>query len=180
VTAAPLSILGIDGGLAALGWSCVIEDRKHRVLPIAHGLIETAKETKKRKLHVGSDDARRIEVILRELDRAVSRCPVKPNLIAYELPAAAKGARAGHTLGVAHGLIRTWGYLSEYPMVEVTVLDARRAATEIEHGRVTEEDTNAALVRRWPRLKKVSQHERDAVAVALAAFDSIEWAMRKT
>jgi Holliday junction resolvasome RuvABC endonuclease subunit len=164
-----LIILGIDGGLAALGFA-VVDVGRSEVL--ASGVLKTAKETVKRKLHVGSDDARRIDQLS---DGIVALYRTwAPELLAYELPSGAKSARAAHALGIAHALVRVSARRADVrmPIVEVTVGDARKACCP-GVGRVSEEDAHAALADMFTLvLSRYQTHELDAIAVAVAASRS--------
>lgn len=159
-----MKILGIDIGLAAMGWALVDVDTG----AVTAGVWTTKKETKKRQLHVGSDDARRIDDLIHALWRIASECDVA----AYELPAGQKGARAAHALGIAHGLTR--GVLRTrpgLPVVEVTAYDAKRA---LAGGTNASKDAMIERARAlWPGIdglaKGVQEHAADAIAVALAA-----------
>jgi Holliday junction resolvasome RuvABC endonuclease subunit len=160
--------IGIDGGLAELGFA-VFDASAGQVLRT--GVYSTKKETKKRKLHVGSDDARRIDLLAGHLGALFAEW--SPSLVGYELPAAAKGARAGHALGIAHALVRLSArlYSATVPLVEVTVGDARRACCP-RLGRVAEHEAHAALVARFDLAPTLEAHELDALAVAIAALDT--------
>lgn len=164
-----MKILGIDIGLAAMGWALVEFDSTG--LPLCNvraGVWTTKKETKKRQLHVGSDDARRLDELAAFLQRVSLECDVA----AYELPGGQKGARAAHALGLAHGLVR--GVLrtrAGLPVVEVTAYDAKRALAS---GSNASKD---AMIRHarvfWPEIdqlaKTVREHAADAIGVTLAA-----------
>lgn len=161
-----------DPGFAGLGWA-VLDVRRDRVERVESGVLSTKKESKKRKLHVGSDDARRIDLLARELRALVST--FAPALVAYELPAASKGARAGHALGIAHATVRLCArHLDDArPIVEVTVLDARRAALGRATGKTPESEVHDVLRRRFfADEPKPEAHELDAVAVGLAALET--------
>jgi Holliday junction resolvasome RuvABC endonuclease subunit len=169
-------LVAVDGGLAELGLAALDLDGM-RVRGTR--LLSTKRETKKRKLHVGSDDARRIDALLEGLDRFVEEHGCDPVAIAYELPSAAKGARAGHALGIAHGMVRAWGRVlvaqlgRSIPLIEVTVGDARLAAVGRPSGKATETEAHAALTRRFTNVTGVlSVHELDAIAVGLAAIET--------
>lgn len=167
-----MKLLAVDPGFASLGWA-VLEVIGDRVEVVDHGLIETKKEAKKRRLHGGSDDARRIDDLAHAL-RAVALAHYA-RLGAYELPAAAKGARAGHAMGIAHAVVRLvlTGHCAA--VVEVTVDDARRAAARTT-SRASEKDAHAAIVGRfWPGDEcscEASAHELDAIAIGLAALET--------
>lgn len=172
-------ILGIDTGFAALGWaqievSSISTTKGLSVFEVVGaGVLTTTKEAKKRQLHIGSDDARRLEQLGAELLELIASETREPHLIAYELPAAAKGARAAHALGLAHGLIRGLHVAhSTVPMVEVTARDVKSALV----GRTSA--TKDHMIEAASRLrveildlpKTVQEHAADAVGVAIAAM----------
>lgn len=165
-----MKILGIDIGLAAMGWALVDVGHGGEICGVTAGVWTTKKETRKRQLHVGSDDARRIDDLIHALWRTASECDVA--LAAYELPAGQKGARAGHALGIAHGLTR--GVLRTrpgLPVVEVTAYDVKRA---LAGGTNASKDTMIKRARvLWPGIdglvKGVQEHAADAIGVAIAA-----------
>lgn len=164
-----MKILGIDIGLAAMGWALVEFDAGGRVLTnVRAGVWTTKKETKKRQLHVGSDDARRLDDLIALLSAEAANCDVA----AYELPAAAKGARAGHALGLAHGVVR--GVLRSragLPVVEVTAFDVKRGLTNDRNASKELMIECASIL--WPQVrylgKKVQEHAADAIGVAMYA-----------
>lgn len=170
-----MKILGIDIGLAAMGWALVdvgpAGGEAINVFGVRAGVWTTKKETKKRQLHVGSDDARRLDDLIVVLWRTALECDVA----AYELPGGQKGARAAHALGLAHGLTR--GVLrtrAGLPLVEVTAYDAKRA---LAGGPNASKD---AMIKRarglWPQIddlpKTVREHAADAIGVVLAAAET--------
>lgn len=163
-----MKILGIDIGLAAMGWALVDVGAGGEVFGVRAGVWTTKKETKKRQLHVGSDDARRLDDLITLLWRTTLECDVA----AYELPGGQKGARAAHALGLAHGLTR--GVLrtrAGLPVVEVTAFDAKRALAD---GSNASKDTMIKRARHlWPQIdglgKTLREHAADAIGVALAA-----------
>lgn len=164
-----MKILGIDIGLAAMGWALVEFDSTGLAYAnVRAGVWTTKKETKKRQLHVGSDDARRLDELTVLLRCVVPECDVA----AYELPGGQKGARAAHALGLAHGLVR--GVLrtrAGLPVVEVTAFDVKRALAD---GSNASKDTMIKRARvLWPAIdqlgKTVREHAADAIGVTLAA-----------
>lgn len=166
-----MRLLALDPGFANLGWA-VLTVGPDGVDVVARGLIETAKENRKRQLHSGSDDGRRIDELAGQLavvrvQHAVSRTF---DLGAYELPSAAKGARAAHALGLAHAISRMSLRRLCSSVVEVTVADARRVAAGVPKAK--EAAAHDAIKARWPHLTQASTHELDAVAVGLAALET--------
>lgn len=185
-----MRMLAIDPGFAELGWA-VLDFGAVQAVPgigfaaveaevVACGVLRTAKETKKRKLHSGSDDGRRIDLLTEALVRlSVEQGVVQHreawkygafHLGAYEIPSAAKGARAAHALGLAHAISRIALRRTCSSVVEITVADARTAAAG--KPKAKEGDAHAAIKARWPRLVHATAHELDAIAVGLAALET--------
>jgi Holliday junction resolvasome RuvABC endonuclease subunit len=170
-------VLGLDTGLANLGWALV----DIGPMPIVNGVTvevidagvwTTAKETKKRQLHVGSDDARRIDYLADRIFETVAppSAALEPRLVVYELPAAAKGARAAHALGIGHALIRTaLRAHTVTPVVEVTARDVKLALAGDAHA--SKEAMIAAARVRWPGIDELRngdlEHAADAIGVAI-------------
>lgn len=171
-----MKLVAIDPGFADLAYAVLYTTRVGEVRLLDLARIATKKETKKRKSHVGTDDGRRIDEIATALERAFKKH--EPDLVGYELPAASKGARAGHALGMAHAIVRlsTRLYSPQMPLIEVTVNDARRAATGKRTGKVTEDEVHAAIGEQFGTgpgwIDQWSVHELDAIAVGLAALES--------
>jgi Holliday junction resolvasome RuvABC endonuclease subunit len=164
-------IIGIDIGLASMGWA-VGEVHSGTMIVSQCGVWRTAKETKRRQLHVGSDDARRIDLLADHL-RALMEEPAAC-VLGYELPAAAKGARAAHALGIAHGLVRASVRGTHLVAVEVTARDVKAALAGTPNA--SKEEMIAAAgelcgaVYELP--KSIQEHAADAVGVVLATFRS--------
>ena len=154
-------IMAVDLGFAACG--VVVLDGDLELLE--NRLVATKRETKRLMLHQSSDDARRIDVLVDELRGVVRRHA--PDVIAYELPSGSRGATQARALGYAHGMIRAVGH--GLTMIEITVLDSRRAVVGARAGRVPEEVAHAVVIERWPQLALASVHERDAAVIGLSA-----------
>lgn len=167
-------VLGLDTGLASLGWA-LVHVSLNGTIPIHEvitaGVWTTAKETKKRQLHVGSDDARRIDYLADRLFEMFDADAARlPDLAAYELPAAAKGARAAHALGIGHALIRTaLRSIETVPVVEVTARDVKSALATDANASKEQMIAEARLL--WPNLDKLRkgdhEHAADAIGVAI-------------
>lgn len=176
----PTYVLGIDGGLASMGWAileCSFDYEASEVAFAVHsaGVWTTQREAKMRQLHVGSDDGRRLDALADELFRKIAPMDDEGpdiDLFGYELPAGARGARAAHALGMAHGLVR--GVLrgqSSIAVVEVTARDAKAALTR--RPVATKEEMIERATAAWRALRKLpkgqQEHAADAIGVALAA-----------
>lgn len=164
-------VLGLDTGLAALGWALVDTEAPSDISILRAGVWTTEREAKKRQLHVGSDDARRVDFLA---DQLLSMLEThEPELVAYELPGgAARGYRAAHALGMAHALVRAVLRANRrFPVVEVTAFDVKltltgdRKAKKSDMIRAAEERGQSPF-----REVKVTdlEHAADAVGVALA------------
>ena len=173
-------VLGIDGGLASMGWAILETSFDHDASEVAYavhsaGVWTTQREAKKRQLHVGSDDGRRLDALADELFAKIAPLGDEGpeiDLFGYELPAGARGARAAHALGMAHGLVR--GVLrgqSSIPVVEVTARDAKAALTR--SAVATKDQMIERAAAAWSSILKLPkgqrEHAADAIAVALAA-----------
>lgn len=174
------TILAIDPGFAALGWA-VLELLPGGAVGIEDaGVLVTERETRRRQLHAGSDDARRLDLLSEALQGLVQNW--RPLVAVYELPAAAKGGRANHALGLAHGVVRGTLRATDptLALVEVTAYDAKVAATggksagkaQVNAG-VTARIAGAAglIAARVPRVP-LREHAFDACAIGLAALST--------
>lgn len=167
------TILGIDTGFAALGWAKLMVTESGRVERVIDcGVIATEKGDAARS---SEDDVRRID----ELIRAVVLLAERADLVAYELPAGAQGARAAHTLGTAHGLIR--GALldlrpGDAPLMHVTPREVKLALAGRHDAdkRLMIERASAMRpqVRRIPAT--LQEHAADAIGVTLAALRKVD------
>jgi Holliday junction resolvasome RuvABC endonuclease subunit len=163
-----VKILGIDIGLAAMGWALVDAGPGGQVFGVVRaGVWTTKKEAKRRQLHVGSDDARRLDDLIRQLTEVAAVCEIA----GYELPAGQKGARAAHALGLAHGVVR--GVLRGrrgLAVVEVTARDAKSALGRVPTASKDVMIAHAGIL--WPQIDKlgktVQEHAADAIGVCLA------------
>lgn len=171
-------VLGLDTGFAALGWA-LVDVRLGRVpLVIGVGVWTTEREAKKRQLHVGSDDARRIDFLADRLLESLTPNDVgrQPALVAYELPGgAARGYRAAHSLGLAHALVRTaLRAHSVYPVVEVTAHDVKRRLTGDRSAKKPDMIRAAEELGASFRGIRADEHEHaaDAVGVALTGAET--------
>lgn len=178
-------ILGIDPGLANMGFA-IVEVTLLRARLLTRGVVSTEKETARRKLHQGSDDARRIDELseaIFEWIRAAETAAIVRDLrvcIAYEMPSGAQNARAAHALGIAHGLTRASviAHIDRHfvPVIDVTARDAKLALTG--RASATKEQCIAAAARieGGDAVLSVSkgkrEHVADAIGVALAAARS--------
>lgn len=170
-------ILGIDVGIAAMGYA-IGAVWMHGLEIVDAGVWTTKREAKRRQLHVGSDDARRIDELADHLfDLLVpdeDSAHGDLSLVAYELPGgAARGFRAAHALGMAHGLVR--GVLraqSHLPVVEVTARDVKAFVTG--SPTASKDAMIDAASRYWPGIAALPsgqrEHAADAIGVVRAAI----------
>jgi Holliday junction resolvasome RuvABC endonuclease subunit len=165
--------LGIDGGLAALGWALVrIEGA--REVPIEAGLVETERSTAKLRVLDGDDTARRVRELALALDPLVARA----GLVCVERfspprnAGAAAKAGMGYAVALALTAVRGLPLLHESPQ-RVKLATARDKSA-------SKSDVQLALVRRYGALSDVighvapskREHPCDALAVVVACLDS--------
>jgi len=169
-----ITVLGIDTGFAALGWAKLVVRTTTWAAPartvIDCGVIAT--ERSAAAARSTEDDVRRLD----ELARALVLLGDRVDLIAYELPAGAQGARAALTLGAAHGLIR--GVFLDVregapPLMYVTPRQVKVALAENEHA---DKPAMIAAAERWrPQVRNIpralQEHAADAIGVTLAAVE---------
>lgn len=188
--AGAVRIAAIDPGFADLAVAVLDVEPDGALWFVEAARLSTKKESRKRMTHVGTDDGRRIDALSDELLAILARSA--PLVIGYELPAASKGARAGHALGIAHAVVRLTArrFRADASLVECTVLDARLAAVGRSRGRATEDEAHAMIrdgsagvsfpgpdAAEW--LARLSTHELDAIAVGIAtARSSVVLALR--
>lgn len=174
-------VLGIDPGFAATGY-CFLQRVNGYVLPLAIGVIETVKATKKRArdLRVTADDYRRIKEIYYALQKLMN--DFKPVAIAYEVyqPFAGTAMRAA-TWKVARveGLIVSIGLQHEALVLPYLTLDLKKGIAVQKNA--TKVQVERAMVDLVPELapkfqavaKTKREHVADAAGYAFLAFEEL-------
>lgn len=167
-------VFGIDIGFASLGWAVRRYDPFGRTAGdvLDAGVITTEGEDGPR----GQDDVRRMDVLAQGL--VLLTDDHQANVIAYERPIGSQGARAAHTLGLAHGLVR--GLFADVigqagrPLFDVTPREVKLALGR-DVGADKETMIGAALAH-WPQLAAIKaehqEHAADAIGVTLAVLHS--------
>lgn len=156
----PLRVLGIDPGLADVGWGAV-ETHGSRTIVLGYGVIQT---------HPNQDLAARLDVIYRRVGELIDE--LDPSVVAIENLYFAKNAKTA--MVVAHGraaaILATAGHgimLREY-----TPLQIKQALTG--HGRAGKSQVQS-MVRVVLGLAEIPRpdHAADALAAALCHVHSL-------
>lgn len=149
-------ILGLDPGLATLGYGCIHWEPSDQVRVIDFGVIQTPAKTE-----LGS----RLEVIYRDLTTLIGQ--IQPSLISIEKLFFYK---MGNTIQVAQarGVILLVITQAQIPLIEFSPPQVKQALTG--YGRATKQDVQTA-VQRELNLAKIPRPDdaADALALALAA-----------
>jgi len=158
----PLRVLGIDPGLADVGWGAIDSPRDGAAARLVdYGVIQTA---------AGDSLAARLDQIYQRLSGLIER--VKPDVVAIEQLFFAKNVKTA--MVVAHGraaciLATARGGVS---VCEYTPLEIKQALTG--HGRASKEQVQR-MVRVVLRLTEIPRpdHAADALAAALCHVHSL-------
>lgn len=149
-------VLGIDPGLASVGWA-IVEGTKSKVRLIDHGLISTSKNT-------GFDQ--RLIDIFSAIQSIIKNSETKPSIMAMEELFFAKNAKTAMKVGQAIGAIKLAGSMSGIPIVEYTPLNIK--TTIAGYGKADKEQMIYMVAQTLNLKDKLkSDHTADAAAVAL-------------
>lgn len=165
-------VLGLDVGLAALGWAVVdLSADGERVVDL--GTVTTAKSSKRRGVRVADDDVRRCRELAAFLLGVIDRHDVVA--IAAELPHGSKGARAAAALGMAKAILASVAEARGLPIAACSPVELKQATAG--SGSASKADVQAALVARfgpleWPKRKADVEHAADALGAVVACLDS--------
>ena len=110
-------ILGIDPGLARMGWG-VVDDNKRRVCAIDYGCFETEKTT---------PHAERLLAVHNELTGIIKK--YKPDRVAVEQLFFSKNVKTALQVGEARGVIMLTCAQSSAPVVEISPKAVKLALT---------------------------------------------------
>ena len=169
---APMTVIGIDSGLASCGFAVV------RLVPAGEELVRAWTFTTKlsdRKVGVraADDTARRARELAAELLRAIEEH--RPVAIAIESPSWPRNAGSAAKMGVAFGVIFGLAEQHQLPLVMASPMDVKLALV----GRKTagKDEVVLAVETRfpditWPKQTTLWEHAADAVGVVVACLDS--------
>lgn len=149
-----MNVLGIDPGLASIGWA-VLESKKGKFKLIDYGCFETEKE---------SDFSARLEIIFEEVKKLAEKYCL--DVLAVEELYFAKNVKTAIRVSECLGVIKLAGQKMNLPVWEYTPLNVKMTITG--YGRA-EKGQMEFMVKQTLGIKdKIKpSHAADAVAVAL-------------
>ena len=172
-----IKILGVDAGLAHLGWAILALDRRTCEL-IDSGVIITEKAKKKVNVSTSEDTVRRLTEQLSMFESILKKH--KPSIVAIEAFSHLRNASASAKYGMSFASVITSCRALELPILQITSSEAKfkttgkKSASKQEViNAVSKEFKNVC----WPKLstqKKsddVKEHVADSIAIAWASTD---------
>lgn len=174
-------VLGLDPGFAATGY-CLLQRANGYIIPLAVGVIETAKTAKKRArdLRVTADDYRRIKEIYFALQKLMQN--FKPVALAYEVYQPFTGAAmraATWKVARVEGLIVSVGLQYQALVLPYLTLDLKKGIAVQKSA--TKAQIETAMIDLVPQLKPKfeavpktkREHVADAAGYAFLAFEEL-------
>ncbi len=168
-------VLGIDGGLAALGWAAVRLEAGGEVLE-GVGVIVTAPSARKRGVLAADDTVRRARELHRALSGVVGR--YGPAVLAIEAFSAPRHAGSAAKVAMSVGVVASIAEALGLPIVSASPQEVKRAATGRQDA--SKEDVARAVCERWRGAAELlagvraglREHAADAAAVVLATLEA--------
>ena len=151
----PLKILGIDPGIARMGWG-VVEEINQKPRAIDYGCFETSKSM---------DHAERLAAVQQEFTRLIKTH--KPDKIAVEKLFFSKNVKTALTVGEARGVILMTCATQKVPIVEISPKEVKQALTG--YGGADKQQMQK-MIQLILKLKTIPKPDdaADALAIALA------------
>ena len=169
-------ILGIDPGLAALGYCQVFLDRSTEAV-ISASVITTKKSDKKLNVFASDDNVRRIQELVDQLWPCFEES-VRPAVICSESQSWPRNASNCAKTGMAWGAITTLARIYDVPIVMVSPKRLKEATAG--HAGASKEDVKLAVLDAWPAVARCLEHVTpskqnhayDAAGAIMACLDS--------
>lgn len=112
-----IKILGIDPGIARLGWG-VVEEVRGKARAVGYGCVET---------HRTQSHAQRLATVHKELARLIKK--YKPDRIAVEKLFFSKNVKTALSVGEARGVVVMTCATLHIPVVEISPKEVKQALT---------------------------------------------------
>ncbi len=148
-------ILGIDPGLARLGWG-VVEETKQTPRALAYGCFETLSKT---------PHAERLAAVHKELLRLIKK--YHPDKIAVEKLFFSKNVKTALQVGEARGVILMTAAILNIPIVEISPKEVKQTLTGYGQADKTQIQRMIQLLLKLKNIPKPDD-AADALAIALA------------
>ncbi len=148
-------ILGIDPGIARMGWG-VVEDTKQNTRAIDYGCVETAKDT---------PHAERLLILHKALIKFLQK--YKPERVAVEQLFFSKNVKTALQVGEARGVIMLTCEMERVPVVEISPKEVKVALTG--YGQADKRQMQK-MIQLILKLKTIPKPDdaADALAIAIA------------
>ncbi len=149
-----MKILGVDPGLAEIGYG-VVEEDGNSLSQIEFGLLRTSSE---------KSDLERLNIVFEELTKIIKR--LEPEQMAVEELFFNKNAKTAIRVGQARGVILLAGSRAGIPVFEYTPLEVKQAV--VGHGRAEKMQVQQ-MVKTLLGLAEIpaSEDAADALAVSI-------------
>lgn len=158
-----MRILGIDPGLALVGYGLVQENEGGAFKKIDYGHISTPKDL---------ELPRRLGIIFNSVQQLISR--FSPDELALEKLFFCKNVRTALQVGEARGAIITAAVLKEIPVFEYTPLQVKQAVASYGRAEKKQVQQMVALLLKLPEIPRPDD-AADALAIALCHLQSRRW-----
>jgi crossover junction endodeoxyribonuclease RuvC len=148
-------VLGIDPGLARLGWSIILNELNTQKL-ITYGCITTSKT---------EETSQRLLIIYRKLEEIIKQ--YQPDMVCIEKLFFNTNAKTAFIVGEARGVIKICSLLHNTPVTEFTPLQIKNSI--VGYGRADKSQIQN-MVKVILKLDKIPEPDdtADAVAIGLA------------
>lgn len=157
----PITILGIDPGIADTGWGVIEKDGQGNLTCLGYGLIKTKAKT---------EIASRLEIINKELNKIIKK--YKPKLTAVEQLFFCKNVKTALVVGQARGVILFTSKQNKVPVVEFTPLQVKQAVATYGQASKIQVQKMVKILLNLDELPKPDD-AADALAIAICAVNSI-------
>lgn len=153
-------ILGIDPGLADLGYGVIRKDEKGKLVCQEYGVIKTSAKT---------ELTLRLEDINKKLDKIIKK--YKPQLMAVEQLFFCKNVKTALVVGQARGVILLTARQNKIPTAEFTPLQVKQAVSTYGQASKIQVQKMVKLILNLKELPKPDD-AADALAIAICAANT--------
>lgn len=149
-----MKILGIDPGLARMGWAVVAMENSHKLSALSYGCIETSKHEK---------EETRLVILYEEMEKIFKK--EKPDLISIEQLLFASNQTTAFEVAQARGVVCLLAGLHHIPVKSVSPTQVKSAL--VGYGRAEKHQVQL-MVKIIYNLKQIPKPDDTADALAIA------------
>lgn len=170
-------LLGVDPGLANMGWS-VLQLLPDMEVLIDCGVRRTEKSNAKRKVLASDDNLRRAREMAAELDQVFNRFPI--SVVCAESMSFPRNSSAAAKMAMCWGSLATFVQLRNLPIVQSSPQEVKKVLCG--NKSASKEEIGAAVRNRYGNAEKlleavtpsVREHAYDSVAAVVATLENSE------